>query len=57
MKVRRPTDYNPSLAATLGPSQPSPHLNLAAVGLLPRCVIITCFHMAGDTISCLFSQS
>ncbi|RWW88227.1 hypothetical protein BHE74_00002906, partial [Ensete ventricosum] len=38
VKVRRPTDYNPSLAATLGPSQPSPHLNLAAVGLLPRCV-------------------
>lgn len=35
MKVRRPSDYNPSLAATLGPSQPSPHLNLAAVGLTP----------------------
>ncbi|XP_020079755.1 splicing factor U2af large subunit A-like isoform X1 [Ananas comosus] len=33
VRVRRPTDYNPSLAATLGPSQPSPHLNLAAVGL------------------------
>ncbi|CAA7035789.1 unnamed protein product [Microthlaspi erraticum] len=35
VKVRRPSDYNPSLAATLGPSQPSPHLNLAAVGLTP----------------------
>ncbi|WOL13342.1 splicing factor U2af large subunit B isoform X2 [Canna indica] len=35
VKVRRPTDYNPSLAATLGPSQPCPHLNLAAVGLSP----------------------
>ncbi|KAF9672327.1 hypothetical protein SADUNF_Sadunf11G0029800 [Salix dunnii] len=35
VRVRRPTDYNPSLAATLGPSQPSPHLNLAAVGLVP----------------------
>ncbi|GLT79993.1 hypothetical protein SLA2020_514560 [Shorea laevis] len=35
VKVRRPTDYNPSLAATLGPSQPSPTLNLAAVGLTP----------------------
>jgi len=33
VKVRRPTDYNPSLAAALGPSQPSPNLNLAAVGL------------------------
>ncbi|EOA34924.1 hypothetical protein CARUB_v10020009mg [Capsella rubella] len=33
VKVRRPTDYNPSLAATLGPSQPNPSLNLAAVGL------------------------
>ncbi|KAE8771266.1 Splicing factor U2af large subunit A [Hordeum vulgare] len=35
VKVRRPTDYNPSQAATLGPSQPSPNLNLAAVGLTP----------------------
>lgn len=35
VKVRRPSDYNPSLAASLGPSQPSPHLNLAAVGLTP----------------------
>lgn len=35
MRVRRPSDYNPSMAATLGPSQPSPHLNLAAVGLTP----------------------
>ncbi|KAL1289223.1 hypothetical protein HN51_057814 [Arachis hypogaea] len=33
VRVRRPTDYNPSLAAALGPSQPSPHLNLSAVGL------------------------
>ncbi|THU63115.1 hypothetical protein C4D60_Mb01t12330 [Musa balbisiana] len=38
VKVRRPTDYNPSLAATLGPSQPSPHLNLGAVGLLPSTI-------------------
>ncbi|XP_073122435.1 splicing factor U2af large subunit B-like isoform X1 [Henckelia pumila] len=35
VKVRRPSDYNPSLAATLGSSQPSPNLNLAAVGLTP----------------------
>ncbi|XP_059657937.1 splicing factor U2af large subunit B-like isoform X4 [Cornus florida] len=35
VKVRRPTDYNPSLAATLGPSQPNPCLNLGAVGLTP----------------------
>nr|XP_029123840.1 splicing factor U2af large subunit B isoform X2 [Elaeis guineensis] len=35
VKVRRPTDYNPALAATLGPSQPNPNLNLAAVGLTP----------------------
>ncbi|KAL0926769.1 hypothetical protein M5K25_003019 [Dendrobium thyrsiflorum] len=33
VKVRRPSDYNPSLAAALGPSQPNPNLNLAAVGL------------------------
>jgi splicing factor U2AF subunit len=35
VKVRRPSDYNPSLAATLGPSQPNPNLNLSAVGLSP----------------------
>ncbi|XP_059644533.1 splicing factor U2af large subunit B isoform X2 [Cornus florida] len=35
VKVRRPSDYNPSLAATLGPSQPNPSLNLGAVGLTP----------------------
>ncbi|XP_075666483.1 splicing factor U2af large subunit A-like isoform X2 [Castanea sativa] len=35
VRVRRPTDYNPALAAALGPSQPSPHLNLSAVGLTP----------------------
>ncbi|XP_074302715.1 splicing factor U2af large subunit B-like isoform X2 [Silene latifolia] len=35
VKVRRPSDYNPSLAAALGPSQPSPNLDLAAVGLTP----------------------
>ncbi|CAA7393646.1 unnamed protein product [Spirodela intermedia] len=35
VKVRRPSDYNPSLAATLGPSQPNQNLNLAAVGLSP----------------------
>ncbi|CAH9088443.1 unnamed protein product [Cuscuta epithymum] len=35
VKIRRPSDYNPSLAATLGPSQPSSNLNLAAVGLAP----------------------
>ncbi|CAI9777734.1 unnamed protein product [Fraxinus pennsylvanica] len=35
VKVRRPSDYNHSLAATLGPSQPIPNLNLAAVGLTP----------------------
>ncbi|KAK1268008.1 Splicing factor U2af large subunit A [Acorus gramineus] len=35
VKVRRPSDYNPSLASALGPSTPSPNLNLAAVGLTP----------------------
>ncbi|XP_020525056.1 splicing factor U2af large subunit B isoform X7 [Amborella trichopoda] len=38
VRVRRPTDYNPSLAAALGPSQPSPHLTLAAVGLIPGAI-------------------
>jgi splicing factor U2AF subunit len=41
VRVRRPSDYNPSMAATLGPSQPSGHLNLAAVGLTPGCMSIT----------------
>ncbi|GMH17849.1 hypothetical protein Nepgr_019690 [Nepenthes gracilis] len=35
VKVRRPSNYNPSLAAALGPSQPNPNPNLAAVGLAP----------------------
>ncbi|XP_075090963.1 splicing factor U2af large subunit B isoform X2 [Nicotiana tabacum] len=35
VRVRRPTDYNPSLAAALGPGHPSPHLNLTAAGLMP----------------------
>ncbi|XP_077214962.1 splicing factor U2af large subunit B-like isoform X2 [Tasmannia lanceolata] len=38
VKLRRPTDYNPSLAAALGPSQPNPNLNLGAVGLTPGSV-------------------
>ncbi|OVA00566.1 RNA recognition motif domain [Macleaya cordata] len=38
VRVRRPTDYNPSLAAALGPSQPNPLLNLAAVGLTPGAI-------------------
>ncbi|XP_077224018.1 splicing factor U2af large subunit A-like isoform X2 [Tasmannia lanceolata] len=38
VKVRRPSDYNPSLAAALGPSQPNPNLNLGAVGLTPGSV-------------------
>ncbi|XP_020690353.1 splicing factor U2af large subunit B-like isoform X3 [Dendrobium catenatum] len=35
VKVRRPSDYIPSLAAALGSSQPNPNLNLSAVGLMP----------------------
>jgi splicing factor U2AF subunit len=35
LRVRRPNDYNPAVAATLGPSGPSPALNLAAIGLTP----------------------
>ncbi|KAJ8545546.1 hypothetical protein K7X08_018129 [Anisodus acutangulus] len=35
VRIRRPTDYNPSLAAALGPGHPSPHLNLTAAGLTP----------------------
>ncbi|CAL5088845.1 unnamed protein product [Urochloa decumbens] len=31
--IRRPADYNPSVAVALGPSMPNPHMNLAAVGL------------------------
>lgn len=33
VRVRRPNDYNAITAANLGPSQPSPGLNLAAIGL------------------------
>lgn len=41
VKVRRSSDYNASLAASLGPSEPNPNLNLVAVGLTPasaRCL-------------------
>lgn len=38
VRVKRPTDYNPTLAAALGPSLPNPHLNLSAVGLVPGAV-------------------
>ncbi|KAI8473510.1 MAG: hypothetical protein J3K34DRAFT_451352 [Monoraphidium minutum] len=33
IRVRRPNDYNAGAAVGLGPSQPSPALNLAAIGL------------------------
>ncbi|WVZ49271.1 hypothetical protein U9M48_000643 [Paspalum notatum var. saurae] len=35
LKIKRPVDYNPARAACMGPSQPNPKLNLAAVGLTP----------------------
>lgn len=35
VRVRRPNDYNPTAAAALGPSVPSPNLNLQAIGLQP----------------------
>ena len=35
VRVRRPTDYNPSAAAILGPSEPNPNLNVQAIGLQP----------------------
>ncbi|KDD76120.1 hypothetical protein H632_c347p0, partial [Helicosporidium sp. ATCC 50920] len=36
VRVRRPADYNPASAASLGPSVPNPNLNLAAIGLDKR---------------------
>ena len=33
VRIRRPADYNAAAAAPLGPSQPNPSLNLAAIGL------------------------
>lgn len=33
LRIRRPNDYNPISAANLGPTAPSPKLNLEAVGL------------------------
>ena len=35
LRVRRPSDYNPAMAAQLGPSDPSPNLNLSVLGLQP----------------------
>jgi len=33
LRVRRPNDYNPTEAASLGPTTPNPKLNLEAIGL------------------------
>ena len=33
VRIRRPADYNPAAAAPLGPSEPNPNLNLAAIGM------------------------
>ncbi|MQL83011.1 hypothetical protein Taro_015495 [Colocasia esculenta] len=53
VKVRRPSDYNPSLAAALGPSQPTPNLNLAAVGLTPdiACAALNGIKMGDKTLT------
>lgn len=33
VRIRRPADYQAAAALALGPSQPNPNLNLAAIGL------------------------
>ena len=35
LRVRRPNDYNPALAAALGPTTPNPDLKLEVLGLTP----------------------
>ncbi len=34
LKVRRPHDYNPAAAKLLGPTEPSPRINLALLGVV-----------------------
>lgn len=55
VRVRRPTDYNPVAAASLGPSEPNPNLNVQAIGLQPggsgmvrslHCLQIFCNHVS-----------
>ena len=41
VRVRRPNDYNPVAAASLGPSTPNPNLNLAAIGLSAQNVTVS----------------
>ncbi len=36
VRVRRPNDYNPAAAASLGAANPNPGLNLSAIGLQAR---------------------
>ncbi|GFH19088.1 uncharacterized protein HaLaN_15982, partial [Haematococcus lacustris] len=34
LKVRRPHDYNYAVARTLGPTEPNPNINIAALGVV-----------------------
>jgi splicing factor U2AF subunit len=34
LRIRRPHDYNPASAKALGPSEPSPYINLALLSVL-----------------------
>lgn len=34
LRIRRPHDYNPTAAKALGPSEPSPHMNLALLSVV-----------------------
>jgi hypothetical protein len=36
MRMRRPNDYNQSMAIILGASQPNPHFNCVNIGLIPK---------------------
>lgn len=47
VRVRRPNDYNPAAAASLGPANPNAALNLTAIGLQ----VGSCLSKVGSCLS------
>lgn len=50
IRIRRPSDYNPTAAVGQGPANPNPALNLAAIGMASACgASCSCGHSSPAT--------